>query len=809
MTVPPNVRSLPARLVRSAARLATASPWARYLLVTGMLGLLTLAGTWPYARLFFDSSLGDGSDVPSGARLFWALDQQGGNPFTTARDFLLAAPEGVEVLRAANLANFLFTAPVWGLGQVIGFAEAFNAYAFFAFILSGTAAFILLDRLRFGVLAAAFGAYVFAFNPNHIDKAFGHASLAATGILPLVVLALLAKRARPTVLRAVAVGLLLGVAFYLNSYLGLFAFVLAAVFAVVEFVLEQEGISRYEVARSYYFLALAFLLGLVPLGASWYFDPSSVSSLAGARTEVLPGGSAAAQLYLLPGPRQPWLGGPMSEWLKTNLSWESTMFFGYTTIALAAAGVVLAVVRNQRKTLARDAQFVVVFALVLTVIGVWASLPPKVRVGEFPMLLLYTTLAIAAVTLGESFLRRRWSPARVPMAVGLFSAALTMSILWILMPSAVRAGDFEVATPSYFLREATTLYRVFSRFGILVGLGLIILAAYALSSLPWHRYRAALPVAALVIVAFELYVGPPEVVSVQDIKTPVTVREIARSASSRPIIMDISEPPAYLNWLREQSPGNVVDYPNPLAPDPRWAWKDVFYQQIHEHALWQGPGATNGSRSVLQEYAADLGQPHTPRVLAVANVKYVVVHRDRYKALRLPQPTARCGLEPVAAFPADDVAVYEVSPKPDRGFAVRDQGFYSVANRKVWPEDRGFRWMPEKSEVLVFSPRDDDVFLTGSAFSLDRSRELDVFASSGEQVGAWEILVVETGFRFALRVRKGMNRFVFGAKPGAVRKGGDARKRAVAVSSFTVSPIRGAAQPSRSGSADNACDSPG
>ena len=241
----------------------------------------------------------------------------------------------MEVLRAANLANLLFAGPVWIAGQAIGFAEAFNAYAFVALVLSGTAAFILLDRLRFGVLAAAFGAYVFAFNPNHIDKAFGHAPLAATGILPFVLLALLAKRQRPTRVRAAGAGLLLAVAFYLNSYLGLFAFFLAAVFAVVDYTLRREGVSRYQLVRSYYFLALAFVIGLIPLGVSWYFDPSSVSSLSGARSEVFHGGSASAELYLLPGPRHPLLGGPMSEWLETNLSWEYTMFFGYTTIALA------------------------------------------------------------------------------------------------------------------------------------------------------------------------------------------------------------------------------------------------------------------------------------------------------------------------------------------------------------------------------------------------------------------------------------------------------------------------------------------
>jgi hypothetical protein len=785
----------------------TTTLWSRYLLVTAVIGGVAVVVTWPYARLFADVVLGDGSDVPMAARELWALDFQGGDPFTTARDFLLAAPDGVEVLRAANLANILFTAPVWGLGQLIGFAEAFNVYAFAALVLSGTAAFILLDRLRFGVLAATFGAYVFTFNPNHLDKVFGHAPLAATGILPLVVLALLARRRRPTPLRAAGAGLLLAVAFYINTYLGLFAFFVAAVFAGTEYVLRPRETSRYELVRSYYFLALAFVLGLVPLGVSWYVDPSSVASLAAARTGVFPGGSAEPQLYLLPGPRHPVLGGPMSEWLETNLSWEYTMFFGYTTIALAVAGVILAFVRHQRGVLTPEARFIVAFAAALAVVGLWASLPPKVQVGEFVMLALYTAAALAAFAFGEPLLRRRWrwNPLNVSKPLALLAVAVVVSTTWILLPSTLRTGAFEVPTPSYLIREATTLYRVFSRFGVLVGLGLILLAAYALSSLPWSRYRPAIAATALVLVAFELYVGPPKVVAVQDLETAVTVKDLAESASSRPIIMDISKPPTYLAWLRRQPPGIVADYPYPLTPHDRWAWKDVFYQQFHEHALWQGDPLADRSVGALNEFADDLRMPLAARALAVAGVRYVVVHRDRYRELGLSAPATPCGLERLASFPADGVVVYEEKAVADQGFAVRDDGFYPVANRDVWPEDRGFRWMPEQSEVVVYSPRTERVFLSGTAASLGRARDLLVFDSSGEQVGAWRIEELESAFRFALPVRDGINRFVLVARPGPVRRDGDPRLRAVAVSSLTVAPIgRENAAPEQTASA-SAC----
>ena len=344
--------------------------------------------------------------------------------------------------------------------------------------------------------------------------------------------------------------------------------------------------------------------------------------------------------------------------------------------------------------------------------------------------------------------------------------------------------------------RSTTLYRVFSRFGVLAGLGLVILAAYTLSSLPAWRYRAALPLVGSGARGVRALRRAAEGRDVQDIATPITAGELARSASSRPIIMRTSDPPSYLEWLKRQPPGLVADYPSPLAPNPRWAWKDAFHQQVHEHALWQSPENTKTSFASLRDFAADLGAPSTPSALAVAKVKYVVVHRDRYEALGLREPDAQCGLDLLGAFPSDDVAIFKVSASGDEGFAVRDQGFYYVANIKAWPENVGYRWMPQRSEVLVFAPRDDDVFLYGSAVSLDGSRELDVFDSSGKQIGAWEISPFDSAFRFALPVRKGMNRFVLETKPGAVRKNGDLRERSIAVSPLTVAPVNEATRAS-------------
>ena len=207
------------------------------------------------------------------------------------------------------------------------------------------------------------------------------------------------------------------------------------------------------------------------------------------------------------------------------------MFFGYTTIALALTGIGVAdleVAPGHARPRVRGPRRLRGRADRDELLGVDAAEGACRRVRR---VLLYTTVAIAAVTWGRTLLDRRLNAARVATAVGLFSGALAVSLFWITVPSNIRNGDFEVPTLSYFLREATTLYRVYSRFGVLVGLGLILLAAYALANVPRRPLYTALTVVPIAIVAFELSIGQPKFLRVQDIHTPTTVAELAELAS--------------------------------------------------------------------------------------------------------------------------------------------------------------------------------------------------------------------------------------------------------------------------------------
>jgi hypothetical protein len=708
---------------RSRIDLARRSTVARAALVTLALLLLTAVSTWPHFERFGSTVLGNGGDVPESIRLLWAVDAQGGSTFTTARDHLLAAPGGVPVLRTAAIAAPLFSGVLLALGHVGGWVVAINAYNIAAFVLSGTAMFVLLELLDVGMLAAVFGTYVFTFNPNHVEKAFGAAPLAATGILPLLLLALIRMRRQRTVRRGLIVGGLLVVAFYLDPYLGLLASWLMLAFVAVDLV--RRTVNWYELLRSYYIVAGVWVIGMVPVAFAWAADSASVATFAAGRNVPLVGGSARLETYFLPGPRNPWLGGPMRSWLTTHLSWEPTMFVGYTTMILAVAGVAVAVMKRRRGTLGRDEGMLVAFACILLVSAAIASLPPKV------------------------------------------------TIIGVALP-----------TPQWFLFRLTAVYRVYSRFGVLVGFGFILLAVYALSQLPKRGLALLVPLVALVAVAVELYVPRPNTMRVEQIQTPVNVAQLAKFESGTPVVALLSRPPRYVTWLRLHATSIVADYPGPAAPDGRWAWKDIYEQYNHHLALWQmadGEIDQSGTR----ELASDLNARVATSVLAVEGVRWVVVHRERYRVLGLPLPKAGCGLQEEASFPAG-VVVYRVTASRDAAWVSRT-GFESLYNAKLWPESLGLRWMHETARLSVYSARATTVKLSTFAVSLGKNRTLTVVDEQGHIVGSTEVSQYGGTVAYQLPVMRGFSDFTLLASPGDQPRGeGDPRSVSIALAPFDL-----------------------
>jgi hypothetical protein len=476
---------------------------------------------------------------------------------------------------------------------------------------------------------------------------------------------------------------------------------------------------------------------MVPVAWSWLGTAKTVEAFASTRTTAQDGAFATFQLYLLPGARNPWLGGPMRSWLHSHLAWEGTLFFGYTTLALAAGGLVVAIVRWRSGALGRDAGAYVLVAVGLILAGVWASLPPTIEIAGL----------------------------HLPVAQEL-------------------------------LHRGTTLFRIYARFGVVVGLGEIMLAVFLLRHVRNASVARIVGIVAIAVLALELYVPRPKPVSIPRDVSAVSIAEIGASLSGTPVLLPVSSSPAYVHWLNRHPGGIVADYPRPHNPDGRWEWKQAFYQTRHHHPLWQvtSTAADVQDRFGVRRAAADLDRALTPFILAAANVRYVVVHENEYRALgeAVPRPAVRCGLRPVVRFPESSVVVYRAPNQSDRGWASRGTGFNSIANAKLWPESEGYSWMGDVGQVGIFWPKADTVVIRSSAVSLDVPRKLAVHDATGAEVGAWLIAPTETTFNIPVNVRAGFNTFTLVATPGAKRRGfGDSRAVSVAMPEITVSSATG------------------
>lgn len=198
-----------------------------------------------------------------------------------------------------------------------------------------------------------------------------------------------------------------------------------------------------------------------------------------------------------------------------------------------------------------------------------------------------------------------------------------------------------------------------ARFGMVAALGLGLLAAFgaawliARTSGPIRQHVAGMALSALLMVEYASDVAPLR---------PWTQR-----------------PPLYATWLRQQPPGTVLDLPIARAsalPLHEAEWS--FYARFHGYPLVNGY-----SGYYPPEYIALLGQmvyfpnPVSLAMLRDRNVRYIVVHVDRYRPdeyialetrLRQTPGITTVGLVPDREFPA---SVFVLEPDDAEGRPAR------------------------------------------------------------------------------------------------------------------------------------------
>lgn len=699
----------------------------RYAVVLSAFAVATIVWLLPLvAQLGTSVSVGP-SDATSGMRFYWAIEQQGKNPFTFKHDRLMDAPEGTDSAPAIQVANAIQPAFVWTTKGILGFVAALNLYMLAGFVLAGFFTFLLLDGLGLHPVASIFGSYVYAFNPYMFSKlTAGHASLLHTWIFPLIVVLLVRLRRRRTVGAAALAGLGVAVAFYLHSYYGFFALVLAGVFVVVDLV---RAPSRGERLRSLQLATMALgaaLIGLLPALVAAVRNPDAIAT-AEHRVEALQLFGARIPAYLTPAEANPLLGWVVGENTRRTLaeSGTPTLFFGYTTIALALAGVVLLVRRHA------------VF-----------SDPNRRYLG--------------------------------------ISAAVLIPVAFVM---SLPRTFYGVPMPSYLIGEVTTTIRVYSRFGILVGLGLVVLAAFALDALLRSHHRGTLLAAgALALVGTEL---------ANDVPAP---------------IWRTDRPPAYDRWLATQPPGIVAFYPSPGDQDAelRFVGEQTFFQIAHGQPLFFSGSPRKNRAWAIRALADHVEDKITAGILAAENVRYVVVDPSVYSATAGEGPPtvpakyyreiAAIGgarVYSVTAPPIDlDEALQEQSARvaaamgiPVPGVRISGSGFEDEERAADGSQSR---WMIQDGFVEVDNRTPGaELELAAEGFSAHRPRRLALIAGDGSVLVTTEVPTNSVKIRLGpFRLPKGTHTLRIRADPGPERLGGDdPREVTVYFSPIDVRPV--------------------
>ncbi|MBA2258418.1 MAG: hypothetical protein H0W18_05955 [Acidobacteria bacterium] len=233
----------------------------------------------------------------------------------------------------------LFTLPIYtATGNAV---LAYNIVWILSFILSGVAMHALLRRYTGRELAAFAGSLVYTLSFYRMLHAHGHLPLVWTWLLPLSLLALHRWNDRPSGSRA----LLWGAAVTLQALTSWYLAVLVAV-ANTALLIALATQWRQGWGRRVAHVAAAAALVILCV---WPFAREYLGLAPVLRSEAV-SSSADAASYLVP-PENTWPGRMWLARIGDGPRWiwgESTVFLGWTALALGMCGVVIGVLQRSR-----------------------------------------------------------------------------------------------------------------------------------------------------------------------------------------------------------------------------------------------------------------------------------------------------------------------------------------------------------------------------------------------------------------------------------------------------------------------------
>jgi hypothetical protein len=622
----------------------------------------TLFVTWPLAThlgsaaYLFPANVGGPGDLGGSIAHLRELVENNQLPFLAGQEQDFNAPDGLPVRWALNLASFPSVLVLYVLGVMFGATAAFGLFAMIGYVASGMAMFLLARRLTGSAWIAFIAGWAFAFHPFVLVTG-EHPNFIHGWVLVVMLWRFLELIEEPTVRNGVWVG---AASILCMSWTQYFVLIGGVAFWVLVLTALAIGLAR-GLLRAYA-VSLAPAIGL----AAGFVLVMRTLLLSTGEDETLPGNtlldivqtSARLPMYLVP-PAHSLFGDWTVDYLGRH-GWnavEWTLYVGVSVLALALVALIAALTRRLD---ARRARAVVVGAI-------------------------------------------------------LVASAFVMSL-----PPVWDVGGRSLRLPSSILFEASSSWRLYSRFALVVMLGLCLLAAlglHALTSRLGRRAAVALLIVATVAVPLDLWN-----------RFPNRVYEF--------------DTPRIYETLRAAPPGTLAEYP--LRPvEAVGDYLDLVDQEAHGKPIVNGYFQGPDERRALSIGALD--DPLTPGALATLGVRYVLLVPHREGPGVPPPGRPGKGFRRLAADSYG--TLYRVTAAPTPFVWMRD-GFWGPegagVNRSQWagagPVRLGIegRCAPCRGE-LVFT-----------AASLARSRVLRVRTQDGRVVGGTIVKTTPTVVRVPL-----------------------------------------------------------
>jgi hypothetical protein len=458
-------------------------------------------------------------------------------PFLPGRIDTFNAPDGLAIRWPLNLSSFSSTSVLYLLALPFGANAAYGLFVLLGFVGSGVAMFLLVRSLTGSIWIGLITGWTFAFYPFAVVNG-EHPQFIHGWVFVVLVWRMLELSKQPTPKNGLWAGAAGILAVSWTHYFILLAGVLYAALALADLAL-GAFLPRFRSRLGAHAAGAGLTFGFVLLMRE-LVNRSGAPGIEAASHELLYVIATAAEplMYVVP-PKDSLMGTWTAPFLAERQldQVERTLYLGITLMLLGLIGLCAALVGALPGRMRRAA----VFAVAAIVSGLVFSAPPELEL------------------FGNTY-----------------------------------------RTPTYLVYEATPAFRLYSRFVIVVMLGLCLLAALGLAALTrgqQRRVAAAILTAASIVVPLDLWDRPSD--PVHELDTPSIYRT-----------------------LRAQGPGIVAEYP--LRPIPQIGhYLDLYFRDKHGHPILNG--YFRGPDEERAMSLADLSDGSTAGKLATLGVRYVLL----------------------------------------------------------------------------------------------------------------------------------------------------------------------------------------